>query len=411
MTFLRAFTARGRMLLCAGVLITAGALALGDRDLARVGVLVTVLPLLSALALLRAPRLVSHDRELTPARVPVGGDARVVIRVANTGSALPAGGLIVDDALPHTLGGPPRFALGRLRRGEQRELRYRVRSQVRGRFPIGPLTLTFDDPLRCARVRWRVGSGVALLVTPAVVALDGMPLGGSTGGTRGRVRAMSGAGEDDTLPREFRHGDDLRRVHWRSTARHGELMVRREEQRWREHSTVLLDVRASAHRGDGPGSSLETAISAAASIAAHLLAAGQELRLLTGATEVAAVGRADRVLDALALVRPAPSPALHGAVDRLRGSAASGRGMVVAVLGAVRAAEADALADVRGADGGPRVAVLCRGAAWSAPAALPRVRERLAAAGWSVIELDSVEQLASAWRALPSWAGRREAPR
>ncbi|RCV54484.1 DUF58 domain-containing protein, partial [Marinitenerispora sediminis] len=406
MTFLRAFTARGRVFLCVGAVIVAGALAVGERDLVRVGVLVTVLPLLSALSVLGAPRLVTHDRELTPARVPVGGDARVVIRVANTGSVLPASGVLVDDALPHTLGGPPRFALGRLRRGETRELRYRVRSQVRGRFPVGPLTLTFRDPLGCAQVERRLGSGVSLLVTPTVVALDGLPRGGSADEGSSRTPSMARSGEDDTLPREFRHGDDLRRVHWRSTARHGELMVRREERRWREHSSVLLDVRACAHGGGGPDSSLETAVSAAASVAVHLLGTGQELRLLAGETEVGAVGRAEGVLDALAVVRPVPSPTLHGAVERLCRASASGRGVVVAVLGALQAAEADALAEVGRADARTRVAVLCRPTVWPAPASARQARDRLAGAGWLVVEIDSVEDLAAAWRERAKrWAG------
>ncbi|MEE1805149.1 DUF58 domain-containing protein, partial [Streptomyces sp. BE133] len=46
--------------------------------------------------------------------------------------------------------------------------------------------------------------------------------------------------------------DDLRRVHWRSTARYGELMVRREEQPQRARCTVLLDTRRIAYQGTGP---------------------------------------------------------------------------------------------------------------------------------------------------------------
>ena len=66
------------------------------------------------------------------------------------------------------------------------------------------------------------------------------------------------AGEDDVIPRAYRDGDELRRVHWRSTARYGELMVRREEQRWRNRATVLLDSRSISHMGTGAGSSFET---------------------------------------------------------------------------------------------------------------------------------------------------------
>ena len=67
--------------------------------------------------------------------------------------------------------------------------------------------------------------------------------GEATGYGDGRQRSLALAGEDDVIPRGYRHGDDLRRVHWRSTARYGELMVRREEQPQRARCTVLLDTR------------------------------------------------------------------------------------------------------------------------------------------------------------------------
>ena len=85
--------------------------------------------------------------------------------------------------------------------------------------------------------------------------------------------------------REYRRGDDLRRVHWRSSARVGELMVRREEQPWQSRATVFLDNRAGAHRGQGIASSLEAAVSAAASIAVHLSQRGFTVRLVTATGE------------------------------------------------------------------------------------------------------------------------------
>ena len=82
------------------------------------------------------------------------------------------------------------------------------------------------------------------------------------------------AGDDDVIPRAYRDGDELRRVHWRSTARYGELMVRREEQRWQDRAVLILDSRRSAHIGSGPSSSFEFAVSAAASIGVHLARSG-----------------------------------------------------------------------------------------------------------------------------------------
>ena len=94
------------------------------------------------------------------------------------------------------------------------------------------------------------------------------------------ARVRAGSAEDVTV-REYRRGDDLRRVHWRSSARTGELMVRREEQPWQSRATLFLDNRTHAHRGHGAASSLEYAVSAAASVALHLAQRGFMVRLVT----------------------------------------------------------------------------------------------------------------------------------
>ena len=90
---------------------------------------------------------------------------------------------------------------------------------------------------------------------------------------------------EDVTVREYRRGDELRRVHWRSSARVGELMVRREEQPWQSRATLFLDNRLRAHRGQGIASSLEAAVSAAASIAVHLSQRGFMVRFVTAAGE------------------------------------------------------------------------------------------------------------------------------
>ena len=88
------------------------------------------------------------------------------------------------------------------------------------------------------------------------------------GAGESQARIVAVHGEDDAATREYRYGDDLRRVHWRSTARTGELMVRREEQPWECRATLCSTPAAVRHRGEGPTASFEWAVSAAASIAA-----------------------------------------------------------------------------------------------------------------------------------------------
>jgi uncharacterized protein (DUF58 family) len=169
------------------------------------------------------------------------------------------------------LGGRPRFVLDRVLPQRTLEVDYTVRSQVRGRFRIGPLAVRLTDPFGLVELTRAFTASEPLVVTPQVVPLPDVRLGGEWSGAGQSVsRSVATAGEEDAATREYRLGDDLRRIHWRSTARRGELMVRREEQPWQSRGVVFLDTRASAHFGDGPLSSLEWAVSAAASVSLHL---------------------------------------------------------------------------------------------------------------------------------------------
>ncbi|WP_447646310.1 DUF58 domain-containing protein [Nocardioides zeae] len=94
-------------------------------------------------------------------------------------------------------------------------------------------------------------------------------------------------------------------MHWRTTARTGELMVRREEERRETHAVVLLDNRTTAHEGLGLASSFESAVVLAASLCAHLARMGSVVHLHDAGglvvTSPAGSTGATRVLDALAV--------------------------------------------------------------------------------------------------------------
>lgn len=206
---------------------------------------------------------------------------------------------------------------------------------------------------------------------------------------------MTGAGEQDPIPREYRYGDEMRRVHWRSTAKHGELMVRRDEQHWREHSTLLLDTRDAAHTGEGPWSSLETAVSVAASVAVNLLDSGHELRLHTERGQLF-TEHASGVLDGLATVEASEADSLYGGISTLEGARGSSASLVVAVLGALSPEDASALSRVRGS--GLHVAVLCARAAWNTSEDTRRIAELLSANGWRVLPVADPTELPALWQ-------------
>ncbi|WP_460369599.1 DUF58 domain-containing protein, partial [Actinocorallia lasiicapitis] len=305
---LGALTTRGRSFVAAGLTAVACAILLGEQDLLRAGMLILVLPLLAAFAVSRTRYRLACARRLGPSRLPVGHEALAELRLENV-SRLPTGLLLVEDRVPYTLGGRARFVLDRIEPVGARELSYRLRSDVRGRFKVGPLTVRLADPFGLVELARSFSLTDTLTVTPPVVPLPpGRVLGAWSGDGESRARTVSTAGEDDVAPREYRRGDDLRRVHWRSTARYGELMVRREEQQWQSRATILLDTRRTVHWGEGPGSSFEQAVSVAASIGVHLAEEGLSLRFVTDEREhgevTAAPGTAagGELLEALAVI-------------------------------------------------------------------------------------------------------------
>ena len=399
-------TTRGRAVLSAGVTAALCALALGQRDLLRVGVLLAVVPMLTVVVLGRARYRLACTREVTPARVEAGQSARVVLEVANVSSSR-CGLVLAEEQVPYLLGSRPRFVLPGLEPGERRAIGYPVRSDVRGRFSIGPLTLTLTDPFGMGEQRRAFSLRDELIVTPALVPLPPVALAGDwTGSGDTRPRAVAATGEDDATTREYRHGDDLRRVHWRSTARRGELMVRREEQPWQSRATLLLDRRRSAHLGQGADSSFEWAVSALASVAVHLAARGYAVRLADGERSDAAAwsaygfgtgseALASLVLDRLASVNAAGEVELDRAVSSAVGTSTGG--LVIAALGRLDTADVAVLARLHqpGTSCVALVAVVEADAAraTSHEAALDLLR----ATGWDVVPAQVGEPLARTW--------------
>ena len=339
-SLLAGFTTRGTSFLAAGLAAAIAGLAVGERSLVSIGALLFVMPLLSALAAGRARYRLSCVRQISPARVPAGHTARVTVRLENV-SRLPTGLLLAEDAIPYPLGTRPRYVLDGVERGGVRELSYPLRSDLRGRFTIGPLEVRIADSFGLVELGRSFATTSTLVVTPKVVSLARTAIGASwVGEGDSRTRAAVAAGEDDVVPRAYRDGDELRRVHWRSTARYGELMVRREEQRWRNRALLLLDTRRNAHAGSGLSSSFEYAVGAAASIGVHLARGGMDGQLITDAGPVPAARMfEDVLLDSLAVIKTSRGTDLSGGLDAVR---AAGGGLLIVVAGAVRRGRAAA---------------------------------------------------------------------
>lgn len=401
---LRGLTTRGRSFLAAGAAAALSALILGEKDLLRVAALLAVLPMLAVLYVNRSRYRLACTRTCEPQRTQVGATARVRLRLQNL-SRLVTGTLLLEDRLPYALGSRPRLVLERLAARHASSVAYTVRAETRGRYEIGPLVVRLTDPFGLCELTRSFPSVDPLVVIPEVVPLPPVRLLGEyTGSGDSRARSVAVHGEDDAATREYRHGDDLRRVHWRSTARVGELMVRREEQPWESRATIVLDTRALAHKGEGPTSSFEWAVSAAASMAVHLREAGFQLRLVTNRIDLSTDERTGDglLLDHLAEVRTRPNAELATLVEAVRRP--SDGGLVIGLFGALTRPEAEMLGRLRGA--GSCVAFLLDTSTWLH---LPQPERQRADAdhnasvvalleeGWRVVGVEHGAKLHALW--------------
>ncbi|GAA4923226.1 DUF58 domain-containing protein [Streptomyces coeruleoprunus] len=409
-------TTRGRSFLAAGVAAAGCAYVLGQADLLRVGLLLAALPLVCVAVLYRTRYRVTGSRGLSPRRVPAGAEARVLLRMENV-SRLPTGLLMLQDHVPYVLGPRPRFVLDRVEPGGRREVSYRVRSDLRGRYPLGPLQLRLSDPFGMCELTRSFSAYDTLTVIPRTEPLPPVRLAGEAPGYGdGRQRSLAQAGEDDVIPRGYQYGDDLRRVHWRSTARYGELMVRREEQPQRARCTVLLDTREDGFDGGGPDSAFEWAVSGAASVVTHMLERGYAVRLLTDtgytlpgdgagphegfvATGHDAADGAGLMLDALAVVENSGERDLSRAQGVL---AAGGEGLLIAFFGDLDEEQATSAARMRRRTGAAVAFVVGGVPASSGAGGVSRTQDetvrRLQEAGWTALAVPPGASLGDLWR-------------
>ncbi|MFB9377673.1 DUF58 domain-containing protein [Kineococcus gynurae] len=350
-------TLRGWCLAAAGAAITVAAVALGQRDLLRVGVLLLLLPALALVLARRALGAVTLRPRSSRQAVEAGRTTST--RLEFVGGTVRTGGLVVHDPAPAELGGGTTFALPSLKAGQTLDLDHRLRAERRGRYRVGPAELVAADPLGLVRAHRTLGEAVEVDVLPRVHDLPVIP-GGESSGSRGRPgRASTLSALDDAAVREYRDGDDVRRVHWRATARRGEVMVRADERPGRPDVVVLLDDRTNAHDrsgaarhglrfrggprspataradvGDVEADSFEFAVSATASALTHFARRGHRVRLLRDGV-LHPPGGADRaglpdLLASLAVLRPAAPTSLARSIAQL---GAGEPALLVAVLG------------------------------------------------------------------------------
>ncbi|WP_194823215.1 DUF58 domain-containing protein, partial [Micromonospora sp. S-DT3-3-22] len=297
-------TARGTGLLVAATALLGAGLRFAYPELAVLGAAGAVAVGQAVLVAARTPRLVV-SRTADPDRVAVGEPARMALTVRNAGR-LRVGSLLAED---HCAGRPVPVPVLRLRPGRDTGVGYDVPTRRRGVLPVGPLRVTRRDPLGLYAATRAYGPTAVIRVHPRVYPLTAVPTGAGRS-LDGRTDGVPhGSITFDSL-REYVVGDELRRVHWRTSARVGELMVRENVDTSLPRLVVLVDNRAAAHpeRSGGVAASFEAACEAAASLV--VAAFRQDLPVVLLLVCPADDRTADPPLDRLAAVTLVDSPAL-----------------------------------------------------------------------------------------------------
>jgi uncharacterized protein (DUF58 family) len=214
---------------------------------------------------------------------------------------------------------------------------YVLEGLPRGRYVFEESVAAVEDPLGLARVEDAVEAPGALLVYPRLVELDGLFSDAGALALNGRRMLLRRpSGFDLHNVREYERGESLRKVHWRSTAKRAQLMVKELEDAPRDEVAVVLDADPAGVVSD----SFETQVRAAGSI---LMAHGrrgrravlvvnsprkEQQRIHPGDSE----GR--QALELLAAVEPEPGPPLHALLTE---DGPAGRGLELAVVTATLA--------------------------------------------------------------------------
>jgi uncharacterized protein (DUF58 family) len=412
------FTTRASCLVAAGVTAVLCGLLLGEVDLVRAGVLAAAVPCVAALMVQRSRVRIANRRSVEPTRASAGEAVTIHLVITNR-SVLHTGTLMLEDQLPDRLVGRARFVLDPLGSHEARTVSYRMPSLGRGRYRVGPLQIRLSDPFRMIDLTRSFTATSEFVVAPVIDALPAVspPRSDDVGDNVGS-HSIGTHGADDQSTREYRIGDDLRKIHWRSSARTGALMVRQEERPWRGQSSVLLDLRAGAHASAPPDSipagpqdlrltsSLEWAVSAAASIGSHILLRGRELSLMADPSGVRVrFGDTERLATHLASVRELGHDDLIPMAASLRTAARDSS--LIAILGRLDSTTLRTLADAhpRGRSS-PALALLLDVDTWADPDVDPSRTEIVAPAavlrnaGWRVAIVRCGEPTAQAWQVL-----------
>ncbi|MFN2462864.1 MAG: DUF58 domain-containing protein [Candidatus Dormibacteria bacterium] len=233
------------------------------------------------LARLTAPVLKGDRSGLFP-RGNEGEQMDVEVKLTATRSVST---FVLEERVPARLGSNVRVPITRMGGGSEVTHNYSIRCARRGVYQVGPLVAVSSDPLGLSSREKVIAKPFELLVHPRVELVSDRPLTRQFEDPpiRPPVSKPWPSGLEFYGMREYKPGDDLRRIVWRATARTGKVMVREAEQGITDHITIILDTDRAAHSKDGEdlSESFEAGVRVAASLGVKHLREGYEVRCET----------------------------------------------------------------------------------------------------------------------------------
>ncbi|MFD2674707.1 DUF58 domain-containing protein [Gulosibacter bifidus] len=276
-------TRRGVALLIAGCVVAVAGEVLGSTELRFFGLAMLALPLVMVLLKCIVPPRLEVTRTVYPTTVAAGDRLRVVTELRNTsvfGVEPSSYADIVTGADRSHVGGVLPAIATRMHPREgrrRRRIAYSLNRMRRGVRQVGPLLYENIDGLGLTRRVHRLGEITPIEVWPQVHDVDAFEIPALRSGREIEVSLGRGGEADDVITREYRHGDPLRRVHWKATARSGELRIRQEEHHSEAVGMLILD---TSDCGDVlHDDAFELSVSVAASVITRLHALGFDTEL------------------------------------------------------------------------------------------------------------------------------------
>jgi len=265
-------TQRGAAVLATAPVLAVAAWLFGLPEAAVLAVSAATLVLFAAVWTKLCEPRIGIERLVSPAILRVNETCRIQLKTTNTGHRKIAV-LLLRDRVGQF--GTVELQLAPLPPDEHNTASYRFPTHQRGKHRIDPTTVVLRDPFGLLHSTCLIGQATEVLVLPQVWPLPELAatLGEQNETTKSAPTFLSSPAEEFSGLRDFLPGDDLRRIHWPTTARLGRPVMRQFELPWQHRTTVLLDLRTSV--------SFERSVSAAASVVNLVAQQGGLIRLVT----------------------------------------------------------------------------------------------------------------------------------